>query len=141
VSVRGRVLLGAHVAGPAAVWAFRHLEGKAEDSARYYRGIGRPDVAAAIERAVAELREAGRAWQDAAVSGGGSAEVPPGEVVPGSVSAVVDTPTAAAALALSERRVRQLLAAGLLDGQKVGGRWVVDVDDLQRVRTDRRLTA
>lgn len=145
MSLRGRVLLGAHVAGPAAVWALRHLEDKADDAARHFRSIRRPDVADSIERAVAELRAASAAWWDSenAVSGGGSAEVPPGEVVPGSPVAQVDCPTAVAAhaLALTERRVRQLLADGRLDGRKVGGRWFVDADDLERLRTDRRLTA
>ncbi|WP_158097140.1 helix-turn-helix domain-containing protein [Cellulosimicrobium sp. KWT-B] len=50
-------------------------------------------------------------------------------------------PRAAAELGVSERRARQLVAGGLLTGTKVGGKWLIDRDDVARLAGDRRLTA
>jgi excisionase family DNA binding protein len=46
--------------------------------------------------------------------------------------------TAARALGVSQRRVRQLLAAGDLPGARVGRDWIVDRDELDRWRSRRR---
>lgn len=137
------MVLGACVRGGAAVWLSSLAAPHAESLAARLRATGRGDVAADVERAMVELAEAGRAWQDAErdpVSGPGSAELPGGSPVPGSGPAQVDCPRAAAALDVTERRVRQLLAAGTLAGRKVAGRWFVDVGDLERVRVERGLT-
>ncbi len=140
-----RALLGAHVQGPAAAWLSARIhESDVAASVAHFRGVGRADVAVSIESAVAQIREAARAydaWRGAGVSGGGSAEVPLSGRGAGSSRGVVDTSTAAAALGVTERRVRQLLEAELLDGRKAGGRWVVDGEDLERLCEDRRLTA
>ena len=40
---------------------------------------------------------------------------------------------AAAELGVSSRRVRQMLAGGLLDGEQVGRVWMIDSDDLRRI--------
>ncbi len=65
--MRGRVLLGAHVTGPAAAWLLRraNLNADAIDAQRYFRSVGRADVADAIERALAELSAAEQAWRAA----------------------------------------------------------------------------
>ena len=44
---------------------------------------------------------------------------------------------AAAELGVSSRRVRQMLAGGLLDGEKVGRVWMIDSDDLRRIGRSR----
>jgi len=139
---RRRALLGACVRGGAAAWLLSLAAPEAEGMAAALRGTGRGDVARDVERAVLELRAVAEAWRDAErddPSGPGSAELPAGGGVPGSAAGVVDTPAAAAALDVSERRVRQLLAAGTLKGARVGGRWVVDRADLERVRARREL--
>ncbi|MGH9892253.1 MAG: helix-turn-helix domain-containing protein, partial [bacterium] len=40
---------------------------------------------------------------------------------------------AAAQLGLSERRVRQMLAAGILPGERIGRAWVIDSKAIRRL--------
>lgn len=141
-TLRGRAPLGAFVPGAGAAWILSQLAAvDVEKHTAGFRRIGRPDVASGIEQGLAQLREAARQWQERTPSDGGSAEVPPGETVRGSASAMVDTATAAASLGVGQRRVRQLLTAEVLAGRRVAGRWVVDSGDLARMVAERRLTA
>ncbi len=56
----------------------------------------------------------------------------------GLVMDLVGVPEAAKQLNVVEQRVRQMLAAGVLLGQKLGGVWVVDPVDLRRLVNERR---
>lgn len=119
-------LLGANVAGPAAVWVLRRVEGDVDDAVRFYHQRGRQDVADVIADAVTQLRAAAALWRATRdVAEHGSTEVPPGDGPSGS-RVLVDVTAAAGLLDLSQRRVRQLCGDGSLVAQKVGGRWLVD---------------
>lgn len=144
---RGRRCLAATVRGPAAAWLYNLASGRAEDSIRHFASIGDIEKARAIGDAVADLREAATQWHEA--SGHGTPEVPAVPLRPELVSPPsgvflregVDVRGASRALRVSERRVRQLLAAGALRGAKDRtGRWSVDKDDLERLCGDRDLS-
>ena len=47
---------------------------------------------------------------------------------------VIGASQAASSLQVSQRRVRQLLESGQLSGQRVGGRWVINCSDVERLR-------
>lgn len=138
----GRRPLGANVGGVAAVWVLRRVEPDIAASVRHFRSIGRDDVARELVATFADLREAARQWQESeGATGAGSPEVPPGEggAVSGVPAVAVGCGTAARALNVSGRRVRQLLAAGALTGTKRDdGTWAIDPTDLARVAADRR---
>lgn len=138
----GRRPLGASVGGVAAVWVLRRVEPDIAASVRHFRSIGRDDVARELVATFADLREAARQWQESeGATGAGSPEVPPGEggAVSGVPAVAVGCGTAARALNVSGRRVRQLLAAGALTGTKRDdGTWAIDPTDLARVAADRR---
>src|SRR5690606_28699325 len=104
---------------------------------------GQGDVARDLEAAYLDLREAGRQWlatrDDGAGTELGSTPAPTPDTA--ATFEWVDCPGAAAALGVSERRVRQLVADGLLAGPKVGGTWLIHRNDVAREAADRRLTA
>ena len=147
-----RPQLGAHIRGPAAVWLLRGIRDGAEaDAVAHFQRVGRPDVAAVIADAMAQLREAARQWEAAVRADGasvdGSAEAGSTEAGGGSSqlggrppggSEVVDTATAAGRLGVSERRVRQLLADGPLTGRKVGRQWLVERTSITEYQAMRR---
>lgn len=141
----GRRHLGAQVRGVAVLWVLRRIEADIEKSVAHYRSTGQPRVADALAAMYADLREAERQYleaRDGAVappqaSAAGNAEA--AERDGGAVSELVDCPTAAASLGISDRRVRQLLTAGVLTGTKTAGRWLVDREDVERLALDRRL--
>lgn len=142
----GRRALGAHVSGPAAVWLLRYVgEANVRRSIANFRANGRPDVARDLEAAYLDLREAARQWLAARDDDGTSTElgtsVVPGPEPEAPLNVAMDCPGAAAALGVSERRVRQLVAGGLLAGRKVGGTWLIDRDDVARAAADRRTSA
>jgi len=126
------------------VWLLRYVStADVRRSVAFFRASGQADVAAALEAAYLDLHEAGKQWIAArgdasATEVGSPAAVPPDAEAP---FMWVDCPGAAAALGVSERRVRQLVAGGLLTGRKVGGKWLIDRDDVARLAGDRRLTA
>lgn len=145
--------MGAYADEDVAVWAYVHLAEQATESVRSFRSMGRHDVAQAIESYVADLREAAMQFRESKgePSGRGNAEVPTASsgapyvrmVAPeGSTPAWADVRAASDALGVSERRVRQLLAAGDLTGrQDRTGRWSVDRHDLDRLVADRKAIA
>lgn len=140
----GRRPLGAHVSGPAALYVLRRIESDVPGSVAHFRATGQPDVASALAALYGDIREAARQYVasldgDTATAGGNA--VTPNPPSPAGFKSVVDCQQAAAALGVSERRVRQLLAGGLLAGRKVGGRWLADAEDVTRLARDRRLTA
>lgn len=141
----GRRPLGANVAGVAAVWVLRRLEPDIAASVRHFRAIGREDVAAELVATFADVREAARQWQESrGASDVGSAEGAPVDRGPVSdqLAVAVGCETAARALNVSGRRVRQLLATGALTGRKRDdGTWAIDPHDLARVAADRRISA
>lgn len=144
----GRVLLDAHITGPAAAWLVRRpeIDTQAADAVRYYLSIGRPELARAISAAMAQLRECSRAWLDeqetAAPSVAGSAETAEPETAPRSDRVLLLTPAAAAQLLnVTSRRVRQLLVDGSLAGTRMAGRWLVDRESVEEFQTRRSLTA
>lgn len=140
----GRRPLDAHVSGPAAVWVLRRLDlADVRRSIASFRATGRADLAAALEDAYLDLHEAGRQWlasRDEGATTDLGSPVTPREDDDASFK-WVDCPGAAAELGVSERRARQLVAGGLLTGRKVGGKWLIDRDDVARLAGDRRLTA
>lgn len=133
--------LGAYVGGVAAVWLMRQAEPRISGAIRHYRESGQPDVARALRDTYADLCAAAEqhwaALDAEAATAAGNSVTPSEDVEPRLVSAV-DCRTAAAALDVSERRVRQLLASGLLAGRKVGGRWLADPQDVARYARDRK---
>ena len=142
----GRRALGAHVSGPAAVWLLRYVgEANVRRSIANFRATGHEDVARDLEAAYLDLHEAARQWLAARNDDGTTTElgtsVVPGPEPEAPLNVAMDCPGAAAALGVSERRVRQLVAGGLLAGRKVGGTWLIDRDDVARAAADRRTSA
>ena len=102
------------------------------------RQNGRCDLAAQLEMASAQLKLAGRAWDDrdlegdepgpvstsAGGSGGAEAVGPVGVSTAGSE---ISAKEAAMRLNITRERVGQMIRSGALKGRKVGGSWVVDV--------------
>lgn len=72
----------------------------------------------------AAIREAARAWMASRASADGSVSAGQTEMPPPSVHEI-STDRAADMLGLTPRRVRQMLAAGLLEGRQVGRTWMV----------------
>lgn len=148
--MRGRPMLGAHVAAGAAMWLARRVPpSEFEDAVRWARRIGRDDLAREIERAGAEVREAGRRWLEeeqgnAPASEAGSAEgALPSRLAP-SDRDLLTTADAAGLLGVSSRRVRQLLACGQLAGRRCGsppGQWLVDPDSINALAARKELSA
>jgi len=147
-----RPLLGAHIPALAAVWVLRRLNAAdVEDSLRHLRSTGQGAAAEQVAYGIGQLREAARQWEqrnrDDGVSVDGSAEAAVAEIAPrsgmrhgDSSAAVVSTGAAAGMLDVSERRVRQLLAGGLLAGQRIGRQWLVERDSVEAYKADRGLT-
>lgn len=78
-----------------------------------------------VEATRRAIGRAAREYERLPVAVDGTAETPPVEVGPPSEREIgMFTNEAAALLALSERRVRQLAAGGM--GRKAGGRWLLD---------------
>lgn len=158
-----RPLLGAYVEPIVAVWIMRHVTGRTAnqyglrecdvaEAIRHFRSTGQGEVAWAIERTFAQLREAERQWEqrrrEDAASVDGSAETgsepdePRSERAeghPAKAQAVVDSSAAAGLLGVTERRVRQMLVDGLLDGQNVGRQWLIDEASITALQVNRRL--
>lgn len=142
--IRGRVLLGAHVSGITALWIRAQIdEAKVADGMSYFRGKGRPDLAAALNRDFAQLREAERQYlaQRDDASADGSAEVVQAEVRPKSSRDLLTTTDAASALGVSTRRVRQLRADGSLAATWVGSQWLVERASVDELLARRELKA
>lgn len=138
-----RVTLGAHVPPVVAIWLHRRIDdATTSDAVRHFREIGRPDVADAIDRCMAEIREAAQQWREARrASADGSAEVAPAETAPRSESVLLHTTAAAGLLGVTPRRVRQLLGDGSLAGNQTAGRWLVPREAIDEYINRRELSA
>ena len=98
-----------------------------------------PEGRSEAYHAVRALERAGEAWMRSRPSVGGRAETAVVEI--GSESSheqFISVDTAAGLLGVSDRRVRQLAAAGL--GAKVGGSWVIRRSDVE-LEAARRVSA
>ncbi|MFW0773548.1 helix-turn-helix domain-containing protein [Paenarthrobacter nitroguajacolicus] len=120
--------LGAHVSGPSAWVLVKILERvKAVDSIQRAPEDVRDEALETYDA----LRAAAIYWQDQRM---GSSRTlaspvlaePPADIAIRSMSAA----EAALLLGCTERRVRQLLAAERIAGQRVAGRWLVDADSV-----------
>lgn len=113
----GRRALGAHVPGPAVMWLLRYVgEANVRGSIAIFRVTGSEDVARDLEAAYLDLREAARQWlatrDDVAGTELGSAVALATD--PEAKFEGVDWPRVSCRAGVSERRVRQLVAGGLL---------------------------
>lgn len=140
-------LLGAHVEGAAALWLVRRVGSDAPNTVRYFREIGRSDVAAQIEEAVGQLRQVAMLWRlaedEGRTTGSGNAELPEvpdqAESRVKAVDVFLGTAEAAGRLGVSERRVRQLLQGGRLAGRKEAGRWFISTESIAELSVRQEL--
>lgn len=147
----------ASVAPYAASWLLEQLaqRGTTRASVRahgaWLRGLPQPYAArlaadlegswAQLEASALDHQERMRARQLGRASADGSAEVVETEMGAGSVmSGEMTTQEAADMLGIGARRVGQLLAAGELQGRKVGGAWRVDRDTVVAARDVRAVS-
>ncbi|MBT2538685.1 helix-turn-helix domain-containing protein [Arthrobacter sp. ISL-69] len=118
--------LGAHVSGVSAWVLMAVLErGRAVDSIQSLPAEPRAEVLATLDT----LKAAAIHWSDQTKAEGFPARAKPQKDAQATETATDGRKTPAQAaqlLGCSERRVRQLLAAGRLNGQMVAGRWLVD---------------
>lgn len=123
----GRPLLGARVRGCAAAALTVVLDERlAQVEILAAAGRVTTQDLAETRDAFAEIREAAREWVTARVSAGGSVSAGQTEMpAPSKHEIEISTERAADMLRLTPRRVRQLLAAGLLEGRRVGPTWLV----------------
>lgn len=139
--IRGRVVRGAHVPAPVAVWLLRRLDDTdVANSLAHYRSTHRGAAADLIERTLAELRcaAAEHMRDQAVISESGSTEAGTTEITSRSKSTgggLLGARAAAGLLGLkSERRVLQLIADELLAAEKIDGRWLIRKSDLEEYR-------
>jgi excisionase family DNA binding protein len=134
-----RTLLGAYVEGSAAFLLERFLDPEIEDRlAGLARGGAHPEHLRAVRRAMAQIREAARQWQELQLAAcvSANAQGPPAQAVSGS-GTEVSTREAADMLGRTASRVRQLISEGALTGRRVGREWLVDrgsVETLVEIR-------
>lgn len=89
-----------------------------------------------IDAGLIALTNAGLHWRtSAATSDSGSALVDEAEVAPALDS--MSTGQAAEALGIGDRAVRLAIAKGRLKAQQIGGRWLVDREDIEQYRAGR----
>lgn len=150
--IRGRVLLSAHVSGRAARLVLAKLDeqtvaGVTDAWRRVARAEHRPELAddaAALERFVAELREAVLQWYELeGTSADGSAEEAPTEAPASSNGGalLVTAGWSAARLGITPSRARQLLRAGVLRGRQEGRVWLVDRTSVDELLVGKGLSA
>lgn len=120
-----RPMLGARVRGCAAAVLVRVLDERlAHVETLAAAGVVTAQDLTDTREAFAEIREAGQAWVEWRAAANGSAEALPAETAPRSMHEICSD-EAAEMLGVSSRRVRQLLAAGLLEGRLAGRTWLV----------------
>jgi hypothetical protein len=142
-----RPLLPAPIKGAAAWLLVQFLDGPADEThtvsrleayaARLAAGVAHPRYVADLWEARGLLAEAARQWHERRpVSDEGSAEGVVAEIG-GSSLGEISTDRAAGMLGVSARRVRQLVAGGVLTGRLVGRVWLVDAGSVETLRAVR----
>ncbi|WP_411803604.1 excisionase family DNA-binding protein [Arthrobacter sp. LAPM80] len=136
-----RPLLGTHVSGVTAQWISARLSvSEVDDACRYFSMNGRSDLAGELSRSMAGVRAAAALYisrREEAASAVGSSELPISAASGESSQDHLSVTEAAGVLGLSDRRVRQILAAGTLRGARQGHRWLIGSDDLDGYRMSR----
>lgn len=134
-----RPLLGAHVSGVTAQWInVRLTTADVDDTCRHFQTNGKPELALELRQSMASIRAAAALYiqrREEAASANGSPELPKGPGGEESNQKYLSVTDGAGLLGLSDRRVRQILAAGKLRGVRRGRQWLITSEDLEDYRT------